>query len=61
MRAGDVIVAVGGQSVQSRHDLFLALGDSRPGSLVQLTLLRDGRRMALDVRLGERPADLAER
>jgi len=61
MRAGDVIVAVGGQSVESRHDLFLALGDSRPGSLVQLTLLRDGRRMALDVRLGERPADLAER
>jgi len=61
MRAGDVIVAVGGQSVQSRHDLFLALGDSRPGALVQLTLLRDGRRMALDVRLGERPADLAER
>ena len=61
MHSGDVIVAIAGQGVQTARDVSMAVADARPGSPLHLGLLREGRRMALDVRLGERPADLAER
>jgi serine protease Do len=58
---GDVIVTIDGQGVQSGRDVSLVVADAKPGSPLRLGLLREGRRIALDVRLGERPADLAER
>ena len=53
---GDVIVAIGGQSVQSREDLLSYLfTETQPGETVQLTIVRDGERQTVEVTLSERP------
>ena len=53
---GDVIVAIGNQSVGSREDLLSYLfTETRPGESVQLTIVRDGERQTVTVTLTERP------
>jgi S1-C subfamily serine protease len=53
---GDVIVAIDGQSVSSQEQLgsYLAT-ETSPGDEVELTVIRDGERTAVNVTLGERP------
>lgn len=53
----DVIVGIDGTPVRSHEDLtrYLLL-HTHPGETVTLTIYRDGRRMRVDVELGERPA-----
>ncbi|WP_217912737.1 S1C family serine protease [Miltoncostaea marina] len=55
LRPGDVVVAVGGRPVDSSAAIADALADRRPGEAVRVTVLRDGRRLDLDVRLAVRP------
>src|SRR5215469_11237272 len=50
---GDVIVAVNGKEVNSQSDLNLLLNRARPGDTVTLTVVREGRRMDMPVKLGE--------
>lgn len=50
---GDVIVAVNGKEVNSQSDLNLLLNRARPGDTVTLTVVREGRRMDVPVKLGE--------
>lgn len=50
---GDVIVAVAGEKVASSRDLYLALEKHKVGDSVKVTLLRDGRRSDVTVRLAE--------
>jgi S1-C subfamily serine protease len=52
---GDVIVAVDGKAIRQEDDLSVALADKRPGELAQITVVRDGGRRVLAVKLGERP------
>lgn len=53
---GDVIVAIGNQSVESREDLTSYLfTETQPGETVQLTVVRDGERQTVTVTLTERP------
>ncbi|UPW00232.1 trypsin-like peptidase domain-containing protein [Halorussus gelatinilyticus] len=53
---GDVIVAIGNQSVSSREDLLSYLfTQTRPGDTVQVTVLRDGSRQTINVTVTERP------
>ncbi|WP_115863060.1 S1C family serine protease [Halorussus litoreus] len=53
---GDVIVAVGDQSVERPEDLLsYLLTETRPGDEVELTVVRDGERRTVSVTLGERP------
>ena len=53
---GDVIVAINGQSVDSRENLLSYLfTQTQPGETVQLTIIRDGERRTVEVTLGERP------
>jgi len=52
LRAEDVLVAVGETPVAGRQELVAALEGARPGERIMLTLLRDGRRVSLPVRLG---------
>lgn len=54
-RGGDVIVAVNGRPLAQQVDLADAVSVERPGELVKLEVLRDGRRRTVEVRLGERP------
>lgn len=53
---GDVIVAMGNQSVTSTEDISrYLLTEGRPGETVTLTIVRDGERQEVTITLGERP------
>ncbi len=59
VKAGDVIVAVNGESVASPRELARRIAAYRPKTSVSLTLSRDGRTQKLDVSLGAMPSDRA--
>jgi S1-C subfamily serine protease len=52
---GDVITAVDGTAVSQFEELRAILQQAEPGQQVELTLLRDGGEVTLEVTLGERP------
>nr|WP_314074621.1 Do family serine endopeptidase [uncultured Roseococcus sp.] len=51
LRPGDVVTKVGETSVTNPRDLARLIGDSRPGSTVQLTVQRDGQSRDVSVTL----------
>lgn len=53
---GDIILSIEGTSIDSNQDLanFL-ITRTRPGEEIDITVLRDGERRTVEVRLGERP------
>lgn len=53
IRAGDVIVAVDGKPVVGSASLRNLIGLSRVGAEVEITLLRDGRRVRVDTEIGK--------
>lgn len=55
VRAGDIIVAVDGTSIESTGDLLGALRDYQPGDTARLTVIRDNEEQTLNVTLEERP------
>jgi len=59
IKAGDVIVRVGGKTVKDGRDLREALRDADAGSNATIGVQREGRSMDLIVKLGEEPARLA--
>jgi putative serine protease PepD len=52
---GDVIVGIEGRSIGGPEDVSKAIEDREPGDTIEVTVERDGRRVSLDVELGERP------
>jgi len=52
---GDVLVAVDGKDVSSELDLDLILNHAKPGQVVKATIYRGGKKMDIDVTLGEQP------
>ena len=54
-QVGDVIVTIDGKKTASADDLQNALQDKNPGDMVQVELVREGRRLTVPVRLSERP------
>ncbi|MGH9684288.1 MAG: S1C family serine protease [Candidatus Acidiferrales bacterium] len=50
---GDVLVAIDGKAVTSQVDLNLLLNRAQPGETVTLTIVRDGKKMNVPVKLGE--------
>jgi S1-C subfamily serine protease len=50
---GDVLIAVDGKAVTSQMDLNLMLNRSWPGNTVTLTVVRDGKKLNIPVKLGE--------
>lgn len=50
---GDVLVAVDGKAITSQLDLNLLLNRSEPGDTITLTIVRDGKKMEVPVKLGE--------
>ncbi|TNF72332.1 MAG: PDZ domain-containing protein, partial [Acidobacteria bacterium] len=52
VRLGDVIVEVDGHPVHSADDLVLALERRQVGEMVEVTVLRNGRRRKVAVELG---------
>jgi serine protease Do len=57
LEAGDVIVAVDGQTLRAPGDLLGAVGNLRPGDEIEVTYIRDDDRRTTTVELGVRPAD----
>jgi putative serine protease PepD len=55
VRAGDVIVAVGGERVSEPDDVATAIQDRRPGETVEVELRRGGDVRTVDVQLTARP------
>lgn len=53
---GDVVVRIGGQDVQSADDLVRIVSEQlAPGQVVRFAIVREGKRLVVPVRLGERP------
>ncbi len=50
---GDILIAVNGKPITSQMDLNLLLNRARPGETVTLTIIRDGQKMDVPVKLGE--------
>ena len=55
IRRGDVIITFDGHPVSNPAELVLFLTRSEVGAKVELEILRDGKRMAIPVRVGRRP------
>ena len=55
LRAGDVIIAVGGKGISERSDITLALSDHEPGDRVAVKIVRDGSEKTVEVEIAERP------
>ena len=53
-RGGDVLLAIDGTPLAETADLTAALERLSPGQEVELTVLRDGRRLTLEAELGRR-------
>ncbi len=49
---GDLIMAIDGQPVSGSYSLSRAMSRKRPGDRIELTILRNGRRTTITVRLG---------
>ena len=50
---GDVLVAVNGKELASQMDLNLLLNRAWPGDTITLTIVRDGKKMEIPVKLGD--------
>ncbi len=54
VKPGDAIIAINGDTLGSSNELISRISSHRPGEVIQLTLLRQGRKMNADVRLQDR-------
>jgi len=54
MTGGDLIVAIDGQKIANQFDLNVALNRKRPGDTVAVTVYRGGKKVDVNVKLGER-------
>jgi S1-C subfamily serine protease len=53
---GDVVIEADGKSVSDFSALLVAVSDKRPQDTIELTVLRDGARRQISVKLAPRPA-----
>jgi S1-C subfamily serine protease len=56
---GDIIVALDGKPITTSAQLASIVGAKKPGDKVEVTVLRDGKRKTLTVKLGTRPNSLS--
>ena len=57
LKTGDVILEVNGRKVKDPRHLAMMVADIEPGTLAKVTMLRDGRRRTLNVKIGRMPSD----
>lgn len=58
LKPSDVILAIDGQEVSAPFELALAVGFNPPGTVIEVSYLRDGKRMKVKVELGEMPSQM---
>ncbi len=59
IRAGDVVVAIGGDRIESSRGLIRAVAVVPPGNSVEVTVRRQGREIEIPVNVGRRPSEQA--
>ena len=57
MRIGDVVLSVNGKTVASANDLTRQVAFSHPGDVLRLAVLRDSKRIDVDLHAGLRPSE----
>jgi serine protease Do len=57
LKAGEIIVAFDGQPVEKAAEFQRRVAMKKPGSKVEITVLRDGKKQTLTAKLEERPSD----
>jgi len=57
MKPGDVIVELEGKPIDGMHDLSNKIAAIKPGTKVEIVVLRDGKRKTLTAELEERPRE----
>jgi S1-C subfamily serine protease len=57
-RAGDIIVGINGEPVESADDVVAAVAGMQPGDTVELEIYRGDEERTISVELGERPEEL---
>jgi serine protease Do len=60
LRRGDVVTAVAGEAITGAGGLTRAIAGAQPGSQLTLSVVRDGRRQDVSVRVARRPANLPQ-
>ncbi len=60
LQHGDIITTVDHRPVKTTRDLINYVSDRGPNATVALTVLRNGKQMEKDVKLGERPSEVKE-
>lgn len=63
LKDGDVVIAVDGQRVETSGEMTRAVGKAKPGQIIRLTVIREGKRRTIIVRTATRPTEreLSER
>ena len=56
LRFSDLVVSMDGRAVESSTELTRRVAGIRPGQMIRLEILRDGRRQTINVRSGTRPS-----
>ena len=57
LKAGDIVIAVDGKKADDSRTLVGIIGSKSPNERVVLTIIRDGKRQNITVKLGERPSN----
>jgi serine protease Do len=55
IRRGDILTKFDGTDLENSTQLRMLVAQKKPGSIVSMTLLREGKEMEVKVKLGERP------
>jgi serine protease Do len=58
LRNGDIVISLNGEKVETSTELTRLVGAARPGDILRLEVLREGRSQTVEVRSGTRPADI---
>ena len=54
---GDVVVSVNGRTIKSNSELTREVAKARPGDVLRLEVIREGRRRNVEIRSGTRPSE----
>ena len=60
IQRGDVVIAVDGKEVQSRNEVVHLISSKKPGAVVKLTLLRNGKELTINAKLADRAQNLPQ-
>ena len=55
LKVGDIIVALNGKKMDSVRDLQISIMRTKPGTVVTLTVIREGKKREIKVKIGELP------